>query len=218
MEDFMSSSSSHFLTTREGIISQLIHSQAVCYPFRFLVMMVVNKKGLEEKAIQTKTTELTLTRPNKDDGKKMWQLVKALSPELDMNSAYKYLILSEYFSNCCVVAKKDENVVGFITGFVSPEKRDTVFVWQIGIDKSERGKGLGSKLLMQLVDQQDDKVDYVEASITPSNIASQMLFQRLAKKLNTKCETRLLFKKSQFPQDEEHEEELLYRIGPIDTN
>ncbi len=159
-----------------------------------------------------------MSEPTAEDGKEIWKLANALAPELDLNSAYKYLILCEFFPSSCVIAKNEEKVIGFITGFVSPERPDTVFVWQIGIDRAERGKGLGSKLLMKLVEQQDrSKISYVEATITPSNEASQILFHRLASNLNTKCHISLLFKKEMFPvqEDEEHEEELLFRIGPI---
>ncbi len=156
-----------------------------------------------------------MTKPTIDDAKHMWQLVKTLSPALDLNSAYKYLIICEAFPNCCVVAKRGGKLIGFITGFITHKKPDTLFVWQIGIDFSERGKGLASQLLLHLVEQQERTIKYIEATITPSNEASKKLFQRLAATLNTSLETRLLFKKEHFPSREEHEEEYLYRIGPI---
>lgn len=142
----------------------------------------------------------------------MWELVSEST--LDQNSAYKYILMSEFFAESCVVAKENEKVVGFITGFIPPKKPDTIFVWQIGVDATQRGKGLGSKLLIELVNQQNsDEITHVEATITPSNKASQALFERLAKNFNTECQISEFFEERLFPKG--HEEEMLFRIGPI---
>ncbi|TFB14663.1 diaminobutyrate acetyltransferase [Filobacillus milosensis] len=144
----------------------------------------------------------------------MWELVN--NSTLDQNSVYKYIMMCEYFSETCVVAKEEGKVVGFITGFIPPEKQDVVFVWQVGVDSSQRGKGVASQLLKELFNRDACKdVRFLEATVTPSNEASKKLFKGFARKNNTKCDITELFTKDLFPSDE-HEEEHRFRIGPID--
>ncbi len=143
----------------------------------------------------------------------MWDLVNHST--LDQNSAYKYIMMCEFFAETCVVAKHDENVVGFITAFIPPTKPDVVFVWQIGVDASMRGEGLASKMLNELVSRNGlTGIEYVEATVTPSNKASQSLFRKLARDYQTECSVLDCFSKELFPGDN-HEEELTFRIGPL---
>ncbi|WP_077624063.1 diaminobutyrate acetyltransferase [Sediminibacillus massiliensis] len=157
--------------------------------------------------------KLVFEKPAVEDGSAMWQLVN--DSTLDQNSAYKYIMMSEFFSETCVVAKEDGKVVGFVTAFIPPERPDAVFVWQIGVSPEQRGKGIASKLLHELINREAcQDVRYVEATVTPSNNASQSLFRRLAHEYNTRCEVSELFSKDLFPT-EGHEEELNFRVGPI---
>ncbi|SDB81422.1 diaminobutyrate acetyltransferase [Shouchella lonarensis] len=159
------------------------------------------------------TPVLTITRPTVEEAASMWELVQQST--LDKNSAYKYVMMCTYFAETCVVAKENDHVVGFITGFIPPEKRDVVFVWQIGVASSQRGKGVGSKMLHALIEHEACKdVNYVEATVTPSNKASQALFRRLARDYMTNCFIGTGFKSSLFPEDG-HEEERCFRIGPL---
>lgn len=159
------------------------------------------------------TNDIQFSPPAMQDGALMWELARQST--LDNNSAYKYMMMSAYFSETCVVAKHNDQVVGFITGFVPPEQQDTIFVWQIGVDTSFKGKGIGSKLLQQLLNQQPkDKIKFMEATITPSNKASQALFEKLARDYQTECQFEPFFTQDLFP-NEDYEEELKFRIGPF---
>ncbi|WP_277814314.1 diaminobutyrate acetyltransferase [Bacillus sp. LL01] len=156
---------------------------------------------------------MSLLKPTVNDGAAMWELVNHST--LDQNSAYKYIMMCDFFAETCVVAKDEEKLVGFITAFIPPTKPDVVFVWQIGVDPSQRGKGLASQMLNDLVQRQGTKdIRYVEATVTPSNKASQSLFRRLARVHNTNCEVLDCFSEELFPGDN-HEEELTFRIGPL---
>lgn len=156
--------------------------------------------------------ELHLEQPSKEDGQGMWNLAKKTS--LDLNSAYKYIMMAEYFSETCVVAKENDEVVGFITGFIQPEHPEVVFVWQVGVDSSQRGKGVAYKMLAELLRRDTGKeIKYVEATITKDNIASQSLFKKLAKEENTSFEIKETFPADVFPED--GEAEYTYRIGPF---
>ncbi|SER74929.1 diaminobutyrate acetyltransferase [Salisediminibacterium halotolerans] len=155
---------------------------------------------------------LTFGKPTKFDGKKMWALVKEST--LDLNSAYKYLMMAEYFSETCVIVKEKDDVVGFITGFIEPDAPDTVFVWQIGVAPSQQGKGLASKMLSELITRPACRdVRYVEATVTADNEASKALFTRFAKKNGTDLNVFETFPEDAFPDG--HDAEFTYRIGPI---
>ncbi|WP_425457176.1 diaminobutyrate acetyltransferase [Aquibacillus sediminis] len=156
---------------------------------------------------------VTFEKPTVEDGAAMWELVN--SSTLDQNSPYKYIMMAEYFAETCVVAKEEDKVVGFVTAFIPPERQDVVFVWQVGVDSSQRGKGIASKLLNELINREScQDVQFVEATVTPSNKASQSLFKRLARDHDTTCEVSDLFPEELFP-GEGHEAELNFRIGPI---
>ncbi|WP_272446177.1 diaminobutyrate acetyltransferase [Aquibacillus salsiterrae] len=159
------------------------------------------------------TSTVSLEVPKTEDGAAMWELVN--NSTLDQNSPYKYIMMCEYFAETCVVAKENDKVVGFVTAFIPPKRQDVVFVWQIGVDASQRGKGIASKLLNELINRKVcENVNFVEATITPSNKASQSLFRRLAREHNTTCEVSDLFGEELFPT-EGHEEELNFRVGPL---
>lgn len=162
---------------------------------------------------KTPSENIVFSKPTKKDGAAMWKLVT--NSTLDTNSSYKYILMSEYFQDTCVVAKENNQVVGFITAFIPPKKPDTVFVWQVGVDSSQRGKGIASKMLHYLLESEQCKhVSYMEATITPTNKASQSLFQRLARDFNTEINSSEFFTEEIFPGDE-HEEELKFVVGPI---
>ncbi|QKS71255.1 diaminobutyrate acetyltransferase [Paenalkalicoccus suaedae] len=155
----------------------------------------------------------TLSQPTKEDGQGMWALAKKTS--LDLNSVYKYIMMAEYFSETCVVAKEKDEVVGFITGFIQPEHPDVIFVWQVGVDSSQRGKGVAYKMLKELISREACKeVNFLEATITKDNTASQALFKKLAKQMNTTYRVTETFPEEVFPGDE-HDAEYTYRIGPF---
>ncbi|MFS0785121.1 diaminobutyrate acetyltransferase [Shouchella sp. 1P09AA] len=156
---------------------------------------------------------LTLQKPTVEDGAAMWELAETST--LDSNSVYKYIMMCEYFDETCIVAREGNEVVGFITAFIPPKQPDTLFVWQVGVAESQRGKGLALDLLERLIERDVCRdVRYVEATVTPSNKASQSLFKKLARSQGTACNISDCFGEELFPGDN-HEEEKTFRIGPI---
>jgi len=154
-------------------------------------------------------------KPDMADGAAIWALVRDTGV-LDVNSAYSYLMLGSYFAETCVVAEKDEVIVGFVSGFKPPEKPDTVFVWQVAVAGSEQGRGLGKRLLRRLLAGRACRdVRFIETTVTPSNTASMRLFQSMARELDTVCVIENGFDESLFPEAGAHESERLFRIGPI---
>lgn len=159
-------------------------------------------------------TDFHFRKPNKNDGSTVWQLIKNTNV-LDLNSSYSYLMWCDIFSETSIVAERDGDIVGFISGFLHPNATNTLFVWQVVVNETERGKGLGTKMLRQLLNRTAcEDVQYIEATVSPSNKPSQSLFKGLAKKLETNCEISDYFFSEDFPA-EGHEDELLFKIGPI---
>jgi L-2,4-diaminobutyric acid acetyltransferase len=134
---------------------------------------------------------------------------------LDLNSPYNYLLLCKFFNDTCVVARENGKIVGFVSAFRQPDSLEVIFVWQIAVDESQRGKGLGSSLLHELLELEECKnVRFLETTISPSNKASQALFRKLADNVGTRVEVFECFPSNVFPE-KEHEPENLYRIGPF---
>lgn len=163
---------------------------------------------------------LTFRRPTHRDGAAMWRLVKD-SGALDENSAYAYLMMGEWFTGTCVLAEERllggaRRLAGFVMGFVPPTQPDTIFVWQVGVDHRQRGRGLGKLLIKQFVEWAPPGVRFLEATVTPSNAASEALFKAAARTFGTAVRVTDLFAADAFP-GEGHEPERRFRIGPIDA-
>lgn len=177
----------------------------------------INSEKSATATIEKQTRgDYSFRKPVKDDGADVWTLIKN-SSVLDLNSPYSYLMWCEYFADTSVVIEQRGHIVGFVSGFIQPAAPDTLFIWQVAVDEAERGKGLGTRMLLNLLGRSScEHVHFLEATVSPSNIPSQNLFQGLAKKLNTVCEVRECFSTEDFPENG-HEDELIYRVGPFFT-
>ncbi len=145
------------------------------------------------------------------DGGDLWELVQATG-QLELNTSYCYLMMSKLFSQTCLVAENEGRLVGFVMAFQPPEQSDTLFVWQVGVHPSHRGRGLATRLLDALFEMNPDH-NYLEASVTPSNQASLGLFRGYAKRRRVRCEEGTFLPSHCFPK--KHETELLLRVGPL---
>jgi len=145
----------------------------------------------------------------------MFRIVRE-SKVLDVNSEYSYLLWGKYFQETSIIAVCEDEAIGFISGFIPPEKEDTLFIWQVAVDNNYRGYGLATHLIEQLFKRvkQEKSITYIEATVTPSNIPSRRLFEGVANKNNTKCIVSECFTEEHF-SEEGHEAESVFRIGPI---
>lgn len=158
--------------------------------------------------------------PRKEDGASVWELIKHTG-NLDLNSSYSYVMWCEIFAKTSIVAYEGEGrrrPVGFISGFIHPDKPDTLFIWQVAVHESQRGQGLATKMLYQLLDRDAcDKVEFIETTVSPSNTPSNNLFLGFARKFHSNYKISRYFEPDDFPESggDTHEAEWLYRIGPL---
>jgi len=161
------------------------------------------------------TGDIVFRRPTVDDGEAIWRLVRATGT-LAENSPYSYLMFCRSFADTCIVAEAKDQLAGAVMAYTPPQTPDVLFVWQIGVHPAYRGRGLGSRMLDELLDRPACAwITRVEATVTPSNEASMALFNRLAEHLKAPIVQQVAFPETAFPEGEAHETEMLIRIGPI---
>ncbi|MGV9250203.1 diaminobutyrate acetyltransferase [Streptomyces sp. NPDC003697] len=159
---------------------------------------------------------LRIDRPAVADGAALWRIAKD-SGTLDLNSSYSYLLWCRDFAATSVVARGADGLpVGFVTGYVRPDRPHTLLVWQVAVDSAYRGRGLAARLLDALTARvaAERGLTVVETTITPGNTASERLFTSFAARHQVAVEREVLFTADQFP-DGPHDPEVLYRIGPL---
>ena len=152
--------------------------------------------------------EVRFGRPNMRDGRDLWRLARD-STTLDLNSPYSYLLWCRDFAETSIVARSDAGVCGYVTGFARPQEPDTLFVWQVAVDADRRGQGLAGRMLGHIA----SGFRFVEATVTPGNVASDRLFASFARERGAALARTQLMAGELFPAD--HEPEVLYRIGPF---
>jgi len=54
-------------------------------------------------------------------------------------------------------------LVGFVSGYILPNKVDTLFVWQVAVSEKARGQGLAKKMVSSLLERSNcSGVRYIE--------------------------------------------------------
>jgi L-2,4-diaminobutyric acid acetyltransferase len=157
--------------------------------------------------------QITFRKPRLSDGRAIYGLIKA-SPPLDLNSSYLYFLQADHFADTCVVAESDGRIVGFVSAYFKPNAPGDLFVWQVAVDASMRGRQMGSRLLSQLVSNQREHPGFckISATISPSNVASQKLFKRFAKSHQLNLGKQAYLTTAHFG-DLGHEAEELYTLS-----
>lgn len=158
--------------------------------------------------------EPDLRPPTSLDGMNVFQLIKSCPP-LDTNSSYCNLLQCSHFAETSVAAELGDNLVGFISGYLLPERPDTLFIWQVAVAEQGRGQGLASKMLQHILERKAcSQVSYLETTITESNQASWGLFRGLAKHLSADIHSSVMFDCEEHFNGQ-HDSEELVSIGPF---
>ena len=137
-------------------------------------------------------------------------------PPLDLNSQYAYNLLGGYFAKTSAVAVSDGEIVGFISGFIPPEKPDRYFLWQVAVDEGFRRGGTAQKMFFEILSRPEcAQVQFVEATATPSNEASKKFFTNFSLRVQGRIDFSPFLSREDMGGD--HEEELLITIGPFSS-
>jgi len=162
--------------------------------------------------------QTVLRPPTPHDGASVFRLI-ARCPPLDGNSMYCNLLQCTHFAGTSVAAVQttntNEELVGFISAYLIPEREDTLFIWQVAVDERARGIGLAGSMLRHILDRpQCSQITHLETTITESNKASWALFESLANKLGTTLHKSVMFDRDKHLAGE-HDTECLARVGPF---
>lgn len=160
---------------------------------------------------------LIFTPPSSEMGYQVAELIKNCPP-LDTNSTYCNLLQCHHFAETSCAVLQDEKLVGFISGYLVPKhdgEADTLFIWQVAVDSSQRGQNLGMRMMMHILSRAAcNNVHYLETTVTDDNAASTRMFQKLADGLETEMQNSVLFDRD-IHFNGQHDSENLFRIGPF---
>lgn len=168
---------------------------------------------------ECESSRVLLRRPVSEDGAAVHRLI-GNCPPLDTNSLYCNLLQASHFSATSVAAVlggegQDGELVGFVSGYLVPERADTLFIWQVAVAEQGRGIGLAGRMLREILARLACRqVRYIETTITPDNDASWALFRSLARKLDARCSDSVMFDRERHFNGR-HDSEMLLRIGPF---
>jgi L-2,4-diaminobutyric acid acetyltransferase len=197
---------------QKGVFVRQALPATTTHPFTF--RNAEHNKVANQPAPNSKLIYLTV--PTVADAADVHKLVSVCKP-LDLNSTYAYLLLCHHFSDTCVIARMGEDTVGFISGYRLPRNAKTFFIWQVAVHPEARGARLGARMLQHLLKRESNAATrFLETTVSPSNEASRRMFQRLADSIAAPIEEQMLFDRAAFGH-EDHEEEVLLKIGPFDT-
>lgn len=152
--------------------------------------------------------------PIASDGPAISALI-AQCPPLDGNSAYCNLLQCSDFADTCVVAKRGNDIVGWISGYRPPSHPERIFVWQVAVHGSARGIGLGGRMLDELIARPAvHGATTLTTTITAENPASWALFTAFARRHGAR-----LTKSARFERQAHfagaHDTEWQASIGPL---
>jgi L-2,4-diaminobutyric acid acetyltransferase len=158
---------------------------------------------------------LTLRKPEAEDGNAVNTLISNCAP-LDENSVYCNLLQCSHFSDTCVVAELDGEIVGFVSGYIVPDNEAHFFVWQVAVAEEARGLSLAKRMILDILSRESTSgVKELHTTITPDNGPSQKLFSSVARTLETGVRRKVMFCEEQH-FDGDKPSEILWRIGPFD--
>ncbi|RAP39003.1 hypothetical protein DID80_01330 [Candidatus Marinamargulisbacteria bacterium SCGC AAA071-K20] len=159
--------------------------------------------------------EFNFRAPVKEDAKFIYELAQPFKPYIGTSPLYTYLLVSTHFSQSSVVVedKETKQIIGFISGYIVPNRDEkTLFLWEIGVREGFHGNGLYVRMVHHLLNRLNPI--WVDATASPSNDSSVKRLVVISKDINSPLSTSVLFEKKSFGKTA-HEDEVLYRIGPI---
>lgn len=149
------------------------------------------------KLVRKRSDDIDFRSPCAEDGADVWRLIHSCEP-LDNNSLYCNLLQCDHFGDTCVAAERvsDGKIVGWISAYILPDSPDTLFVWQVAVDESVQGQGIGKRMLVRLLEREACRdVRRLKTTITSDNAASWALFASFARARGGKMSHEPYFRK-----------------------
>ena len=168
--------------------------------------MSANKKAL---------TDFNMRVPSIEDASSIYELAQPFKPLIGTNPVYTYLLITSHFKETSVVVedKETNEIIGFISGYIVPNREEkTLFLWEIGVREGFHGNNLYIRMVQHLIKRINPI--WLEATANPSNVSSIKRLGGISKEIRAEISSSILFEKKNFGKVD-HEEEILYRIGPI---
>lgn len=140
-------------------------------------------------------------------------LIKHLAlscPPLDVHTPYTYWVLCRYFNKSCFVMYDGEAPIGYITAIDIDEG---VFIWQIGVIESYRGRGYASLLIDKVYEYAGLKNLDMFVTIDKENKKSYNSFNGFCKKHNLKFEEIGSLSIDDFDDPLFNESEIIYKMS-----
>lgn len=180
-----------------------------------------------QENVQTDPATATLSQPAKGEGLDLWRMAQR-EPRLDTNSEYCYHLLQLHHAETCVIARNERGEpVGFIAGtrpqsfhygdavqIPAEAAGNTLFIWQVAVDPSQRGTGLAGRMLQHILERPgNEALRFVQGTVIPGNAPSENFFRSIARRYDCDLKHECLI-----PADEQAQEgspEFLFHIGPI---
>lgn len=158
--------------------------------------------------------DVTLHEPTKEDGAPLNLFVR-INPPLDMNSVYCNMLQCSHFSETSIIAKKNDEIIGYVIGYRLPKNPCVYFLWQVGVGSEGRGLGLATRMIQAILARESCKgVTELQTTVTPSNEPSRRLFASFARKEGAEISEEPYFSSEQLGGKEaEH----MFRIRPLAT-
>lgn len=119
------------------------------------------------------------------------------------------------FADFCILAERDGQPVGWVSGYRPLSAQENFFVWQVAVAAEARGQGLAGRMIEALLARSTSAgVTHLITTVTDDNRASWALFESLARKWRVP-----LHKSARFERDAHfagrHATEWQARIGPL---
>ena len=158
--------------------------------------------------------DVVIRPPCVTDGASVNALI-ARCPPLDRNSLYCNLLQCTHFSATSAIAEQEGKVIGFASGYRLPDEPETLFIWQVAVDRIARGRALGKHLIFDILSRPVcTGVSMLKTTVTQSNSASQAMFDKTAAVLDVPHRRTLLFDRDRHLGGS-HSSEFLISIGPF---
>lgn len=159
-------------------------------------------------------SEFTFREPVAEDAGAIARLITSCPP-LDPNSLYCNLLQTTHFAGTCILAEREQSLIGWISGYRPPDEPEAMFVWQVAVHETARGQGLGVLMLQSLFKRPAVRsASRLITTITPSNAASRQMFERFASNQGAQLSAEPWFDSARH-FDGKHESEERISIGPL---